>query len=268
MHWYSAFVQPADLWVDIGANLGNRVDCFLRLGASVVAVQPQERRVQVMHRRFGALPCTVLRAAVRAQPGNGVLHVSPAHKISSTSREFQDVMARSGRFTRARWTGPEEVPVVTLDMLLRVQGTPRFCKIDGEGYEGGVLARLSRPIPALSFEATPELAGVAEACVLWLSQLGDYVFNLATGESLTREFEDWCNGRSVLARVDDLGSGVGWADIYGAVRGNKPRSRGSRVRWSDLTRAASRRRSWTIKGCAMVDAAARGGIPEPAPRQP
>lgn len=254
MHWYSAFVQPGDLCFDIGANLGNRVDCFLRLGASVVAVEPQERCVQVMHRRFGALPCTVLRAAVGAQPGNGVVHVSSAHKISSMSREFQDAMARSGRFRGAGWTGAEEVPVVTLDMLLRAYGTPRFCKIDVEGYEGEVLAGLSHPIPALSFEATPELAGVAEACVQRLSQLGDYGFNLAIGESLRWEFEDWCDGRSVLARVDDLGSGVGWADIYGAVRGNEPRPRGSRASGPDRTRAASRRRSGTMERRARVDA--------------
>lgn len=125
------------------------------------------------------------------------------------SRESLDAMAGGGRFRGARWSGVEEVTVATLDTIVRTYGTPRSCRIDVEGYEGKVLAGRSHPIPTLSFEAMPDLAGVAEACVARLSQLGHYVFNIAIGESLKWEFEDWCDGGSVLARVDDLGVGVG-----------------------------------------------------------
>jgi protein-L-isoaspartate O-methyltransferase len=38
---YRQFVKPGDLVFDIGAHVGDRVAAFRRLGARVVAVEPQ-----------------------------------------------------------------------------------------------------------------------------------------------------------------------------------------------------------------------------------
>ena len=38
---YARFVQPGDLVFDVGAHVGDRVAAFRRLGARVVAVEPQ-----------------------------------------------------------------------------------------------------------------------------------------------------------------------------------------------------------------------------------
>ncbi|HRD74433.1 MAG TPA: hypothetical protein PK264_00620 [Hyphomicrobiaceae bacterium] len=40
-HLYSRFVKPGDLAFDIGAHVGDRTASFLRLGARVVALEPQ-----------------------------------------------------------------------------------------------------------------------------------------------------------------------------------------------------------------------------------
>jgi hypothetical protein len=39
--FYQQFLQPGDLCFDVGANMGNRVEAFLKIGANVVVVEPQ-----------------------------------------------------------------------------------------------------------------------------------------------------------------------------------------------------------------------------------
>ena len=41
LRFYAQFVSPGDLVFDVGANFGNRTKVLLRLGASVVAFEPQ-----------------------------------------------------------------------------------------------------------------------------------------------------------------------------------------------------------------------------------
>jgi FkbM family methyltransferase len=53
----------------------------------------------------------------------------------------------SGRFSEFEWNDELEVPMRTLDELIREYGVPDFCKIDVEGYEFGVIQGLSRPNP-------------------------------------------------------------------------------------------------------------------------
>src|SRR5215475_11533765 len=48
---YSQFIAPGDLVFDVGAHVGDRVAAFRRLGARVVAVEPQP----ALHRTLGLL---------------------------------------------------------------------------------------------------------------------------------------------------------------------------------------------------------------------
>lgn len=41
LNFYSKFIKADDLVFDIGANIGTRVKIFLKLGANVVAFEPQ-----------------------------------------------------------------------------------------------------------------------------------------------------------------------------------------------------------------------------------
>src|SRR2546423_15434440 len=56
---YGEFVHPGDLVFDVGAHVGDRVAAFRRLGARVVAVEPQPGLVRKLkliygHERAGA----------------------------------------------------------------------------------------------------------------------------------------------------------------------------------------------------------------------
>src|SRR3712207_7434000 len=51
---YGRFIKPGDLAFDIGAHVGDRVSSFRRLGARVVALEPQPgpaRAIRLIHGR-------------------------------------------------------------------------------------------------------------------------------------------------------------------------------------------------------------------------
>ncbi len=65
---YSGFVGPGDLVFDIGAHVGDRVASFRRLGARIVAVEPQGAMVRVLGFYTGAVPISrsrLLRSAAQ-----------------------------------------------------------------------------------------------------------------------------------------------------------------------------------------------------------
>ena len=53
---YGGFVRRGDLVFDIGAHVGDRIASFRRLGARVVAVEPQPAMVKVLKLLYGAVP--------------------------------------------------------------------------------------------------------------------------------------------------------------------------------------------------------------------
>src|SRR6266446_10222307 len=50
---YSGFVRPGDLVFDVGAHVGDRIAAFRRLGARVVAVEPQPALVRTLKLIYG-----------------------------------------------------------------------------------------------------------------------------------------------------------------------------------------------------------------------
>src|SRR5436190_13825501 len=50
---YGNFVRPGDLVFDVGAHVGDRVASFRRLGARVVAVEPQRSMLRALRLLYG-----------------------------------------------------------------------------------------------------------------------------------------------------------------------------------------------------------------------
>src|SRR5690606_31886866 len=153
---YARFLAPGDLAFDVGAHVGDRTASFRRLGARVVAVEPQPLCLGALRPLYGGDPQVALvEAACGAAPGTVRLHVNSANPtVSTASAGFVAAAGGAAGWEGQVWEAAIDVPATTLDALVAAHGRPAFTKIDVEGYEDEVLAGLSRPLPALSFEFT------------------------------------------------------------------------------------------------------------------
>lgn len=216
---YRTFVGPGDLAFDIGAHVGNRTRSLRRLGARVVAIEPQPLLSRLLQRQFDADPAvTVVAAALGATPGTATLFASRrTPTVTTLSPGWIERVQRTPGFAKVAWQDRYEVPLTTLDLLIAEHGRPRFCKIDVEGFEAEVLQGLSQPIPALSLEYLPAAIDVAQAAVRRLRELGSYRCNVTRGESCRWLWPAWRGTDDTLSwlaeRRPDERSGDVWARL-------------------------------------------------------
>lgn len=219
--FYALFIRPGAVCFDVGANLGNRTKVFLELGAHVVAIEPQQICVQTLQERFGdEKHLTIVQQALGAEPGSAELLISDIHTTSSLSRPWVERVTESGRFANRTWGETVTVSVTTLDHLIERHGVPAFVKIDVEGYEREVLRGLSQPVPALSFEFTPEFLEAALESIEHLNTLGSPVFNYALGESMQLAQDAWVGGKELGDALRRLPKDtVTFGDVYARFDG-------------------------------------------------
>lgn len=212
--FYSQLISENSLCFDIGANYGNRSEAFLKLGAKVVAVEPQPKPLKFLKRKFNR-KIIIVDKAVGSKPGKSYLYISSASALTSLSEEWI-YKVKNGRFKHENWDNKIEVKVTTLDSLISKYGRPDFCKIDVEGFEFEVLKGLTQPIKTISFEFTiPEFIEKAIECVNYLKQFGEIECNYSPGESLIFALEKWLSPEDFINIFKNLASqGIVDGDIY------------------------------------------------------
>jgi FkbM family methyltransferase len=220
MQLYRPFVSRGDLVFDIGAHLGDRTRAFRRLGARVVALEPQPGLMQWLRRFHGSDDEVVLCArAVGERRGHARLALSETHPaVASLSAQWRrEVSRHHSGFEAVRWPRSIEVDVVTLDDLIAAHGRPAFCKIDVEGHEAAVLEGLSEPLPALSFEFVAGALERADQCIDSLERLGSCRYNAVAGERREYLWSQWRPARAVREWLAAGAGGLASGDLY-AIR--------------------------------------------------
>jgi FkbM family methyltransferase len=214
---YSELIRPGDLVFDVGAHIGDRTLHFLELGARVVAVEPQDSCLATLRERVGDR-AVIVPVGLADEPGRRTMAIATTTTVSTMEPEWVTSTTQSRRFAGEAWDTSVEVEVNTLDALIEEHGVPVFVKVDVEGFEPKVLAGLSRPVGAVSFEFVNERPQATEACVGQLDQLGLTEFNYSNAwVSAGLVLDAWVSADELLRIVRSLPERHAMGDVYARV---------------------------------------------------
>jgi FkbM family methyltransferase len=187
--------KRGDTIFDVGANLGHKTDIFLRLGAEVIAIDPDPTNASILEQSFlryrlSRKPVTIVSKAVSDRSAVATLYLDePGSAKNTLSAKWVDILRHDAtRFGHTMGFGEtRQVATTTLEDLIKTHGSPFYIKIDVEGHEPEVLRGLWRPVPWISFEVNlPEFRNEGLRCIELLRNLSttgrfNYVVDCKTG---------------------------------------------------------------------------------------
>lgn len=204
--------RPGDLIMDVGANIGHKTDIFLRLGARVVAVDPDLSNQEILRQSFHGLrlrkrPVTIVGKAVSDRTGSETMWVDKPGSAKNTlnSKWVETLRADATRFGETLdFKSQREVQTATLMDLIAEHGLPIYIKIDVEGHEPAVLRGLRRPVPFISFEVNlPEFKPEAIQCIELLARLDPKgTFNFTAERWDHFQPDSWCSQQRMLEKLE------------------------------------------------------------------
>lgn len=209
IRFYRQFVKPGDLVFDVGANYGEKTRIFLKLGALVIAFEPQQDCLNELQHRCGKNKKLITRVeALSSKSGNANLFVRKHRGASGLLKEWESEVESVSK-----------VSLVTLDEMIQVYGCPSYIKIDVEGYEFEVISGLHQRIPLISFEYHMKEEDIKKVfeCLEYLNNLGEISLNLIPSNKMQFFYQQWIQLEqfrvSFPAEINNL-EGYWYGDIF------------------------------------------------------
>jgi FkbM family methyltransferase len=216
--------RQGDVIFDVGANQGTKTEAFLRLGAKVVAVEPDQANQEILKEkfikyRFSPKPLVIVGKAVSDRNAVETMWIDEpgSAKNSLSCKWVETLRSDETRFGHSlSFEQRQQIETITLEQLIAAHGLPFFVKIDVEGYELNVLRGLQRSIPYISFEVNlPEFRLEGLQCVELLARLSEKgTFNYSADVSRRGlALEEWPAAEQfsqVLTRCSETSIEVFW----------------------------------------------------------
>jgi FkbM family methyltransferase len=211
-------LRKGDLIFDVGANDGLETDLFLRMGARVIAIDPDEANQAILQERFvkfrlAPKPLEIVGKAVSDTKTMELMLVDgPGSAVNTLSKKWAAALKENkARHSHGHcgldFVQHRTVETTTLEELIAMYGSPCFIKIDVEGYELNVIRGLRRPVPYLSFEVNlPEFLPEGLECVALLKGLApNGKFNYAVDCARGLELDGWLDSTKFLSTLEQCG---------------------------------------------------------------
>ncbi len=204
--FYSQFLTSKDdIYFDVGANYGNRIEPIINKDIKIIAIEPQRKCIKALKKKFGD-KIIIVSKGLGSTEEIKTMYIANSHTLSSFSKEWIEATRESGRFSQYKWNRKQKVQMTTMDALIELYGKPKFIKIDVEGFELQVLQGLSQPIEFLSFEYTvPERKKTVLECldrIINIAGNNEVLFNYSVGESMVWKLEKWLTPEEMKKEIE------------------------------------------------------------------
>lgn len=209
----SKIVKANDLVFDVGANRGQSSECYINLGARVIAFEPQTDLHEEIRQVCRKSPNLIIDASgLGNQIEERKMFITDYDQVASLREDWEGSRV-----------GETNISISTLDEKIKQYGIPRYCKIDVEGWEPQVIYGLSKPLEIISFEyhlSDRELKSTTDVLDRLLD-LGNYYCNIreANGfDFLMPQFITIQEFRKLFPYGFELSLKDGYGDIYATLK--------------------------------------------------
>ncbi len=209
--FYSSFLDPNNsnkLIFDVGANKGNKVKAFVKMGFQVIAVEPEKKSLSTLRYRYSQnKKVTIIDKGVSDQQGMLKMHIADDRSgLNTLSDKWVDSLedTEENRWHKQHaFKNSYEVNVTTLKDLFNEYGLPYYLKIDVEGFEVNVIRGMNRTPEYISFETNlPEFIDETKECIERITALSpDTIFNYSIKDEL--ELKNWAKKEEMLAFISN-----------------------------------------------------------------
>ena len=166
-------------------------------------MEPQPALVRVLNNRFSSNPqVSIVPKGLASRSGTLEMSINSAAPVLST---FSDQW-KHGRFADKKWDQTIMVDVTTFDQLVTEFGSPRYSKIDVEGFESEVIHGTSSKVGCISFEFTSDFLSTAVDILGYLSGIGYSRFNFSLDDDDKFWLDQWLDRDELSVKLSECPS--------------------------------------------------------------